>query len=54
MNKISKKSIMLPLLLLQVAKTLSPEQIKSVFQKFDSNNDGRLNKKEFKAMMDRQ
>ena len=39
---------------LQVSKTLSPSQIKAVFEKFDSNQDGRLSKKEFKKLMGRE
>ena len=45
--------IFVKLLLIQVSKKLTPEQIEAVFSKFDSNGDGRLSMEEFRLMMSR-
>jgi Ca2+-binding EF-hand superfamily protein len=36
-----------------VSRTLNHDQIKAVFQRFDANHDGRLSKREFRRLMDR-
>ena len=38
----------------QVSKTLSPSQIKAVYEKFDVNGDGKLSRKEFRKLMERE
>ena len=38
--------------MLQVSKNATKEQIDAVFAKFDSNKDGKLDKAEFKNLME--
>jgi len=37
----------------QASKTLDAEQIEIVFQRFDTNKDGRLSKEEFQQLMEK-
>ena len=52
MESLSQKYLLIQMF--QVSRTLSSGQISAVFQKFDENRDGRLSKKEFRKLMDRQ
>ena len=57
--KYHKLSILFPPWILninwpQVSKTLSPSQIKAVYEKFDVNGDGKLSRKEFRKLMERE